>query len=482
MFFEQERSQFFRPLTGKYREQVVECLRELYKQLFSSSHADYGQALSRDAIIGIFQEALVRAPVLSGEDDEQESRFKTNREQAQFILNQLLEYGWFEKQVDEATLQSTFSFTRMGREFTEPFVASNRSNQVARHRNTRNVRNALESFLEHGEVYDLLDAFEYSERIISDFTDVIAELDERKRALVREMEGQMLVQKASDQFFDFMEKRFQPDLSVRLSADNVEKYRGQISDLIDRIRATDKKFKTRAEQRLRELLPDQAVAGQSLLWQILDDIDSRLRSACEHILPQVRKALQNFTKRADIIIRQMSYLASQKNNDVVAVCKNLAALKPAEQEAQLLRVADLMAVPKLGFVDPAMVRLAPPRKRVVIDTVVDEGLEAVDQDSRRELYVQQALDQAFFVNNNAVKGYLVNQFQQRSEVLSSELPIENARDLLALAYLISVGAMDNLSSEYQFEVELKRENAPHTYFTAKDEFSIKLVKRQPEVV
>lgn len=482
MFFEQERSQFFRPLTGKYREQVVECLRELYKQLFSSSHADYGQALSRDAIIGIFQEALVRAPVLSGEEDEQESRFKTNREQAQFILNQLLEYGWFEKQVDEATLQSTFSFTRMGREFTEPFVASSRSNQVARHRNTRNVRNALESFLEHGEVYDLLDAFEYSERIISDFTDVIAELDERKRALVREMEGQMLVQKASDQFFDFMEKRFQPDLSVRLSADNVEKYRGQISELIDRIRATDKKFKTRAEQRLRELLPDQAVQGQSLLWQILDDIDSRLRSACEHILPQVRKALQNFTKRADIIIRQMNYLASQKNNDVVAVCKNLAALKPAEQDAQLLRVADLMAVPKLGLIDPASVRLAPPRKRVVIDTVVDEGLEAVDQDSRRELYVQQALDQAFFVNNNAVKSYLVNQFQQRSEVLSSELPIESARDLLALAYLISVGAMDNLSSEYQFEVELKRENEPHTYFTAKDEFLIKLVKRQPEVV
>lgn len=304
MFFEQERSQFFRPLTSKYREQMVECLRELYKQLYSSSHAgsaEYGQALSRDTMINIFSEALVRAPIMQSEDEEEESRFKTHRELAAWLLNTLLEHGWIEKQVDEATLQSSFSFSRWGRHFVEPFLEGKQTQQVARHRNTRNTRNALESFLEHGEVYDLLDAYEYSERIISDFTDVISELDERKRALVREMEGQMLVQKASDQFFDFMEKRFQPDLAVRLSADNVEKYRDQISQLVDQIKASPKSVKAKAEKRLRELLPEQVQGSQSLLWSVLDDIEHRLKSACEHVLPLVRKSLQNFTKRADII-------------------------------------------------------------------------------------------------------------------------------------------------------------------------------------
>jgi choline kinase len=61
----------------------------------------------------------------------------------------------------------------------------------------------------------------------------------------------------------------------------------------------------------------------------------------------VRKSLQNFTKRADIIIRQMSYLASQKNNDVVAVCKHLSSLSSEKQSAQLERVAELMAVPQI---------------------------------------------------------------------------------------------------------------------------------------
>ena len=494
MFFEQERSQFFRPLTGKYREQVVECLRELYKQLYSSSYAgssDYGQALSRDAILGIFLEALVRAPVLqeaTQEDDQtldqeaegDDGRFKTHREQATWMLNTLVEFGWLEKQVDEATLQSSYSFTRHGRQFVEPFMEELRGHNVARHRNTRNVRNALESFLEHGEVYDLLDAYEYSERIISDFTDVISELDERKRALVREMEGQMLVQKASEQFFDFMEKRFQPDLSVRLSADNVEKYRDQISQLVEQIRTSPKEVKAKAEKRLRELLPERAKAGESVLWGVLDEIEHRMKSACEHILPLVRKALQNFTKRADIIIRQMSYLASQKNNDVVAVCKQLSSLGKEDQNKQLDRVAELMAVPQLGLVDPATVRLAPPRKRTVIDTVVDEGLESVGQDSRRELYVQQALDQAFFVNNNQVRSFIVDQFKVRDEVYSNEIPVADAKDLLALAHVVSIGAVENLSSDYHFEVDWLKTDS-HEFFEQIDVFKIALKHKDDAV-
>jgi len=216
------------------------------------------------------------------------------------------------------------------------------------------------------------------------------------------------------------------------------------------------------------------------LWLILDDIEHRLKSACEHILPLVRKSLQNFTKRADIIIRQMSYLASQKNNDVVAVCKQLSSLKLEEQNKQLDRVSELMAVPQLGFVDPGQVRLQPPRRRTVIDNVVDEGLESVDQGSRRELYVQQALDQAFFVNNNQVRTFMVEQFKQRNEIRSSEIPVNSANDLLAIAHVVSIGAVDNLSSEYHFELKWIDQQQDE-YFTQKDVFSIRLMKNDSAV-
>src|SRR5690606_27550098 len=187
--------------------------------------------------------------------------------------------------------------------------------------------------LERGDSYVLLDAYEYSERIISDFTDVIAELEERKRDLVREMEDQLLVQRASEAFFDFMENRFQPDLSVRLSADNVEKHRDQISQLIAGIRKRDKTFTANAERRLRELLPELAQEGQSVLWNILDGIDQRLRNASDIMLPALRKALQSFTKRADIIIRQMSYLASHSTT----TCWRCASIWPACRKRNRMR-------------------------------------------------------------------------------------------------------------------------------------------------
>ncbi|MFA7620121.1 MAG: Wadjet anti-phage system protein JetA family protein, partial [Thiohalomonadaceae bacterium] len=230
MFFADGRQHFFRPLTGKYREQVVACLRALYARLFSDL-ADYSRSFNRDQIIELFQETLTRTPLLDDEGEEAAAP-RSDREQAGWVLNLLLEHGWLEKHMDEATLESSYAFSRVGRLFTQPMVELAGGRFRTRHRNTRNTRNALQSFLDKGEVYDLLDAYEYSERIVSDFSDIIAELDERKRQLVREVEAQQLVQRASDEFFDFMEKRFMPDLAIRLSADSVEKYRDEIADLI----------------------------------------------------------------------------------------------------------------------------------------------------------------------------------------------------------------------------------------------------------
>lgn len=486
MFFEQEKEQFFRPLNGKYRAQVVECLCELYRRLYSSSNADYGQALQRETLVEIFQEALVRAPLLVSDDSadgETEGRFKNSREQAAWILSLLLEYGWLEKQLDSASMQSTFAFSRFGRLFTEPFLTQNLHLAHTRQRNTRNTRNALAAFLERGDIYDLLDAHDYSERIISDFSDIIAELDERKRDLVREMEDQFLVQRASDAFFDFMEHRFEPDLSVRLSADNVEKHRDYIHELIQKIRRKDKAFKASAEKRLREILTDKAQSEQSVLWLILDGIEYRLRNASEIMLPALRKSLQGFTKRADIIMRQMSYLAGQQHNDVLGICQRLANLPLAQQTTLLDNAANKMLGVQVAFVDPAQVRLTPTRQYQPISKALDEGKEDVDLDVRRDIYVQQILDQAFLINQQALREYLKSHLQLGKKISSRHLPITNAKDFLAVANAIGLGAQDSLSSEFRIQVSFDASNTQtaspdNAYFTQKDHFIFELVEKE----
>jgi hypothetical protein len=473
MFFIDHRLQFFRPLTSKYREQIIECLRLLYQRLYSAD-ADYGHALNRDQIIEIFAEALVRAPQLESGQGDDEQRFRNNREQASWTLNQLLDNGWIERQVDPATLHTSYPFSRMGRLFTQPLVEAKQARVRTRHRNTRNTLNALEAFASRGEVHDLLDAMEYSERIIADFTDIISELEERKRELVREVESQQLVAEATEQFFDFMEKRFMPDVSVRLSADSVEKHRDQLSKVVSRIRRKDTAFKKAAEAKLRELVPELVQGPRSVLWYVLDTIELRMQRAAEVMLPALRHALHGFTKRADIIIRQLSYLHSQHDSSVVEVCQQLAQLPAEQQNQRLAAAAANMAAFGLGLVDPAQIKLQQRRRAPQVQTAVAEAGE-LDQGAHCELLVQQLLDQAFIVNDQLLYDSISRKLVAGEPLSSAELSIETASDLLAAAHVVELGAINQRSSQHRFLVQPTGRQLSNDYYQSFDEFTITLV-------
>jgi hypothetical protein len=502
MFFTDSRQHFFRPLTGKYREVVVECLRLLYRRLYTDL-TDVGHLRQREQVLDIFAEAIARAPLLDAEPEtdgsrEGEGRFKTQRELAGFILHLLLDHGWLERQVDEASLQSHYAFSRTGRLFTQPFAESDSQSFRTRNRNTRNTRNSLQAFLEQGEVYDLLDAHEYSERIISDFTDVIAELEERKRQLVRDVEARQLIEQASDAFFGFMETVFKPDLEVRLSADSVEKYRDQIATLIKQIRRrrkfggsgehADKDWRAVMEIRLRKLLPGRALPGQSLLENLLCAIEERLRAACDTMLPALRKSLNSFTQRADIIMRQLSYIHAQGDDRLLEACRRLGAMPPARQDALLLQAGAALAELRPGYIDPGQIQLKTRASRArVSGRIGAEG--ALDRDARRDLFIAQALDQAFSVQSAAIRRYVAGALRSSGRIHTRQLPVADARDLLAVARAIEVGAHDNLSAEFHFVVSAPQlplvaglqvldssaaavDGDP--YFTCRDDFTIEL--------
>lgn len=495
MFFSDSRQHFFNPLTGKYRELVAECLRLLYQRLYTDLR-DYGHAMNREQLVDIFKEAIARAPILDADvsdgEDANEGRFKTQRDLASFIINRLIENGWLEKQVDETSLQSSYGFSRMGRLFTQPF-ADNDANQFrTRNRNTRNTRNSLQAFYDQGEINDLLDAYEYSERIISDFTDVIAELEERKRQLVREVESRQLIQQASDEFFDFMETVFKPDLEVRLSADSVEKYRDQISDIITKIRrkrkyglgdaeTAAKDWRAVMEIRLRKALPQKVVPGISLLETLLQTIDSRLKNACDIMLPALRRALNTFTQRADIIIRQLSYINSRGQDDLMDIYRSLGNLTAEEQDQVLLEQGEAIASIQMGFVDPAQIQLRAPRNIQVVRSMLDED-RALDADAQKALFVQQALDKAFILQSSSLRDYVHAALVQKGQIKSSELQAKNMQELLNLSHAIEVGAAANLSSRYRFSISQDADwlhaqplvNSDK-YFKQRDEFVISLI-------
>ncbi|WKD51402.1 Wadjet anti-phage system protein JetA family protein [Microbulbifer spongiae] len=471
MFFVDCYQHFFRPLTGKYREQVVECLRLLYERLYTAK-ADYGESLLREQILEIFAEALTRAPQLDSEDGVQdtEGRFRNLRDQAVWVLNSLVEFSWLEKQVDSATLTATYPFSRRGRLFTQPLVEVNGTRVRTRHRNTRNTLNALEAFASRGEIHDLIDAWEYSERIVADFTDMIAELEERKREMVREVEAQLLVQQATDEFFSFMESRFQPDLAIRLSADSVEKHRDAINRVIDCIRRKEDVRKAQWEKRLRQLLPELLQPGQSLLWLMLDTIEDRMRRACEVKLPALRRALQGFTKRADIIIRQLSYLHSQAEGEFADLCQRLGE---SQQKTQILeQLGEQLGGFQLRLFDPKQTQLWQRNRRQPVNTRVEDETP-IGEENRREIKLQQLLDQAFNFNNSNLRDYLHDALGTGRQINSRNLPLRDARDLLAMSHVIEAAAV-NQSGYADLQVKFTGEIASNDYFTEFDEYILEL--------
>lgn len=497
MFFTESRIQFFAPLTGKYREIVAECLRLLYQRLYTDLR-DYGHSLHRDQLVDIFKEAIARTPVLdfsSTYDNDQEGRFKNSRELANFVINKLIEHGWIEKQVDEASLQSSFGFTRMGRLFTQPFAE--KSNQFrTRNRNTRNTRNSLQAFLENAEIHDLLDAYEYSERIISDFTDVIGDLEERKRQLVKEVESRHLIEQASDAFFDFMETVFKPDLEVRLSVDSVEKYRDQISDILTKIRRkrkygrgdtelAQKDWRAVMELELRKALPQKVVPGVSLLETILEAIDRRLKNACDIMLPALRRSLNTFTQRADIIIRQLSFINSQQQINHLDFFNTFLDLPDSEQDELLGSMGRDLAEVNLRYLDPAQLVIRQRRSLPSVISRIDE-LSPPASEALQEIYIQNALDRAFTVQSNELKQYLSEVLNGLDHVKASELPSNTMRDVLHLAHAIEASGQEMQSGKLHFEISQNPDDllAPPKvtdgeYFKARDQFVIRLIDDAP---
>lgn len=486
MFFEGDRQHFFKPLTGKYREHICQCLCLLYSRQYGSS-ADYGHSLIREQVIEIFEEALIQiGDVPSSYDsepeasepalfDQGEERFKNAREHASWVLKLLIEFGWVERQVDPGTLQSTFPFSRLGRVFSQALVESDSKQIRTRHRNTRNTLNALDAFATRGEVYDLLDAFDYSERIVTDFTDVVAELEEKKRALVQEMESQQLVQRAADQFFEFMEKRFQPDIQVRLSADSVEKHRDDINKRIRSIRRKPSDFKANAERELRRLTPDLCEPQQSYLLFVLERIERRMQNAADVMLPALRSALHGFTKRADIIIRQMSFLSNQSDSSLVEICRELADLSSEKRHARLQNAAHSVAGINLRLVDPSQIKLSERKAKTRVDNSVTQT-QAPDKEAQRELMIQAMLDQAFVLNNQGIRDYVIDTLKGGKKLNTRELAIKDAQSLIAAAHAIEVAAVNSLSSDLRFRVTRLERSAHNDFYHAFDEHEIELME------
>ena len=97
----------------------------------------------------------------------------------------------------------------------------------------RGCRNALEAALKNVDAYDLVDAYDYAEKVISDLSEGVDYFQELVRRLMSEAS-----RTPWDEFIEFLD-RFEKDFKKQMTADNVERHRQAIREAVNKLRSIE---------------------------------------------------------------------------------------------------------------------------------------------------------------------------------------------------------------------------------------------------
>lgn len=431
MFFEAQRHNFFRPLNGKRRELVVACLHALYERLHGPG-ADYANNMSRDLLRDLMTPIIQKMAnhlSIDGDalDDELSSIDATDDQQlAGALIRGLLKDGWLEAFGDRVGLVTAYRFSRAGKLFAEALWVLDRPRARARQRNMRSCRNALEAALKNVDAYDLVDAFDYAEKVISDLSEGADYFHELVRRLMAEASTTPW-----DGFMEFLD-RFEKEFKKQLTSDNVERHRAAIRDTLTRLRCMDDGKANALEAQLNDTARwalQEKTGGLTFDW-MLDRIEELVDAACSTKQPELIKAMNTYMRRAASIVQQAMMLRSGSNRHAYsAAITNVAALTGDAQSLLLTRLGEHLAPAEIRLLDPASFKLRSNSQRRKALTVT--ARPKVTRDSRLNAALQRAEAGAFALSNEDVRESLRAELRLRARPLRlSTLPVKTAADVL----------------------------------------------------
>ncbi|MBS3953827.1 MAG: hypothetical protein KGZ88_12835 [Methylomicrobium sp.] len=467
MFFEAERQNFFRPLNGKRRELVVACLRTLYESLHGPS-ADYSQNLTRDNLKDLLAptvQVLINDIAADSVFDEGELSGLDNADDQQLtnaLVRALLKDGWLETFGDRAGLVTAYRFTRAGKLFAEALWSLDRLRSRSRQRNVRSCRNALEAARKNIDAYDLVDAYDYAEKIISDLSEGVDYFQELVRRLMTEASSTPW-----EEFIAFLD-RFEKEFKKQLTADNVERHRQAIRDSLSRLRNLESDKFNAFESQLQDIAvwANQERADTAIFDWLLDRIEDRVEVACTAKHPELIKAMNIYMRRAASIVQQALMLQGGQSRQ--AYSRAIAKTAALEGEAQALfleRLGTDIAACEIRLLDPAAFKLRSASQRRKALTVT--ALPKVSRDARLQAAMQRSEAAAFTLSNQDVVDYIRRELrlQQRSIRLSN-LPVKTASDVLQNMQMVE--AVRSSRDETLKVTQLLGQRLHNDYYTGSD--------------
>lgn len=430
LFFEADRKKFFRPLSSSRRELFVACLRAMFERLHGPA-ADYAHNLTRDALKDLLLPVVRDFQDKIAHDAEQDEFNTPESDDPQHltgvVIRAFLADGWLEQFADRHGLVTAFRFSRPGKLFAEALWSLDRPSR-SRNRNMRGCRNALDAALrERGDASDLVDAYEYAEKVIEDLTDGIDYFQE----LVRHVMQMASVHTQWSEFVEFLD-RFQRSYAKLLTSDNPMLNRQAIRQNLEKLRLVPEIKLQRVDAQLRDIAPwaVKEHSGTSAYDWLLSRIDDIVDAACESKHPGFLKAMETYLKRVNgMAFQSMMLRSGQTRHAYLSAIQKISEVPKEAQDKILARIGDQLASAEIRLLDPYTFKLrtATQRRKAVTISIQPRPSRI----ARLEAAMHRAEAEVFSLSNEEVAEKLRGDLRMfRHPIRLSLLPVTTARDII----------------------------------------------------
>jgi len=442
-FFKPGREDFFRPITGAWREIVVQVIIAMY-DTFLGAGSRTTHAIDRSDLKDIAVNAIQDYPLMAAEMDEEDETLSMKDEgiKANEIIRRLRDFGWIELFEDPGTRREVYRFTRSGKNGAQWLIEQDSPSLRMTQRNVRNTKHSLRAYLEKADPYDLFMALDHSRRITLDLADDIAEIHEKRRAIVAEAVQEI----ALLDYVQYMSGKFAPITAVKLRADNVYRHEEEINALISQIKQQDADTLEKMEKGARVFRSQSNYVGSAVL-ETLDEIVLNLRDAMDSKMRELATAVSEYTDRTSFLALQASVIASAGSASALGrTIDAINSLEGGSQDAALSAMTGRLSPFRIGLVDESTIRLRKGTSRARVNTV--QTVRLPTRSERLAAYLQKAEDKAFAIPVKEIRQRLESSIEEkgRMELLLSEIKVDTYDDLLTLTHALGAASAQELGT------------------------------------
>lgn len=459
-------------MTGPWREVVAQTVISMYDSFLGGGRRG-SHFVDRNDLKDIAINAIQDFPVLAGTEEDADpvlGSLKDEAAKANEIIRRLRDYNWIETFEDPGTHREVYRFTRIGKNAAQWLAEQDSSALRMTQRNVRNTKHSLQAYLREGDAYDLYMALDHSRRITHDLADDIAEIHERRRAIVAESIHEI----ALTDYVQYMSGKFAPVTAVKLRADSVYRHEREIRQVILAIESQPPETIKQLERAARVFRNEETPEGSAIL-RTLHEIMLNLRDAMETKMQELASAVSEYTDRTSFLALQASVIASTGSaNALNRVLDTVAALKGEAQDALLGSIATRLTPFRIALVDESMVKLRKAVSRAKISSV--QEVRVPTRAERLAAYLQKEEEKAFTISVKDIRDMLDQRLAAslRGELLLSEIEVNTYDDFLALSHCLEAAANPEFGQGRLTAQPLGvRRRNPYVEF---DEFAIKPLK------